>query len=214
MSNTLLDTVKTQLTKRAEAGMLSNSELLHIMELENRYMQPQRPCATATETDGPDFASWQESLEKDDQVKAKVHGSESSDAESSQPQQEEEVEAKPMSPTEIKKQEISEEIISLGGTPPEKGSLKKFQQALEELKVSQQESSEEEGDEEEDIDAFNDLMTKVQDLYDRLEEEEKIEDMQVVIEITKGINEKAESPDELSLSELKQFHKELKKLDK
>lgn len=42
--------------------------------------------------------------------------------------------AGPLKGSDLKKHQISEEIVALGGTPPEKGSVAKFEAALEEAK--------------------------------------------------------------------------------
>ena len=43
-------------------------------------------------------------------------------------------------PSQIRKDELSSEIIALGGTPPEKGAVKKFEEALAALKAGQDDS--------------------------------------------------------------------------
>lgn len=52
-------------------------------------------------------------------------------------------------PADLKKQKIADEIIALGGTPPEKGSVAKFEAALEALKEAQEGEGEGEDDDDE-----------------------------------------------------------------
>ena len=51
-------------------------------------------------------------------------------------------------PVDIQKEKIAEEIIALGGTPPEKGSVAKFEAMLEEAKKAAEEATDEATDEE------------------------------------------------------------------
>ena len=59
-----------------------------------------------------------------------------------------------LTPAQIKKQKIVEEIIALGGTPPEKGAVSKFQAVLDELKEAAEAAKEtpEEQTEAEEVD--------------------------------------------------------------
>ena len=234
MNTTLLDSVKNQLIKRTDAGALNTSELIHILEIESRNLVPVTQCnSVPTEPKAP-------SVEKEP-----VHQPEQTAAENvvsieteKSEEQEAPEEVKELTPTEKQKLEISEKIVELGGTPPEKGSLAKFKQALADIESSQDESeeeeeetsteeesedkeetqteeseSEEEEESDEDIDQFNDLMDEAQNLYDELEEKE-IVDMEQVVGIIQKIDSEANSPDELNLANLKKFVKKLKKFNK
>ena len=215
MKKIILKAAATELLNSIENGRLTTQELLHIISVisecpdccnESDSCTKPKSCPN---NEGKDCEKQCEGDEcKDEKTCDKSKCSKTCDK------------GEVLSATELAKKEISEKIIELGGTPPTKGSLAKFKKALLDLEteeVEPDEAEDEAEDEEEsddDIDEFNDLMTILQDLYDRLEEEEKIEDMSVLTDMTKDLNESANSPDELSLSELKKLIKNLKKLDK
>lgn len=224
--NKLIKSVTEQLTKRCDAGALTNDELIRIMEF-NQFQ-----CSTSKNklvAGGDDSLSPMQvpssGVVMEDPVLSKPDEEMTQDSEPDT----EIVDEKPLTPTEKAKKEISDRIIELGGTPPERGSLQKFKNALEteealmtdseeesteeKVETEEEETKEPEIEEEDDIDRFNELMTELQELYDKLEEEEKIDDMGVVMDLMKEVNPDVEAPDELSYKELKQLHKALKKLD-
>ena len=217
MKKLLLKAAATRLLDNIENGRLTTSELLQTIAI----IRDCPDCCDASDSctkpkscpnnDGKDCEKQCEAGEcKEEKTCDKSKCSKTCDKESSCDK------AETLSPAALEKKEISDKIIELGGTPPTKGSLSKFKKALLDLEVEEVEPDEAEDEEEsdEDIDKFNELMQELQDLYDRLEEEEKIEDMRVLIKLTKEVNKSVNSPDELSLSELKKLIKNLKKYDK
>ena len=224
MNTTLLESVKSQLIKRTDAGALNTGELIHILEIESRYSVPETQCNSV-----PTQAKTQ-CVNKEPVPQPEQTATENVVSIETEKSEEQEAPKKELTPTEKQKLEISEKIVELGGTPPEKGSLAKFKQALADIESSTEEdpnddevSTDEESEvkeettteesEEEDIDQFNDLMDEAQNLYDELEEKD-IVDMEQVVEIIQKIDSEANSPDELDLANLKKFVKKLKKLNK
>jgi len=53
-----------------------------------------------------------------------------------------------LKPADLKKKKIADEIVALGGTPPEKGSVAKFEEALEKAKAAKAEEDGGEGEQE------------------------------------------------------------------
>ena len=209
MKKIILKAAATELLNSIENGRLTTQELLHIITVirecpdccnESDSCTKPKSCPN---NEGKDCEKQCEGDEcKDEKTCDKSKCSKTCDK------------GEVLSATELAKKEISEKIIELGGTPPKKGSLAKFKKALLDLEEVEPDEAEDEEESDDDIDEFNELMTNLQDLYDKLEEEEKIEDMSVLIDMTKDLNKSANSPDELSLSELKKLIKNLKKLDK
>ncbi len=223
MSNiTLLEAVKQQLILRTSAGALQTSELIQILEIESRPV-------TVTQTTEKTVAApvVAEPIQPPVPFTPEPQASES-------PSEEPHVEDEPeMTPVQKEKKEISQKIADLGGTPPEKGSLQKFKDALKALETKLAESQEEEDepktkekpvesdddedtdeddDEDEAVDAFNHVISQIQELYKELLDEDIVEDQEFLFDIMAKINHNAESPDELSLDEIRQVYKEVQKL--
>ena len=232
-NKTLLQSVKEQLIKRSEANSLDTHELIEILSIETEAIKitqlPQcTPCDEQEPTPEVEFEPEKDcSTPCDEQAPTpEVEFEPEKDCSTPCDEQEPtpEVEEKKLTSTEKFKLEISEKIIQLGGTPPEKGSLKKFKDALEALETKEEQEVEdppaepedsetEEEETDEDIDKFNEVMVKIQDLYDDLEERGIVKNMSTVTDLTIKIDPDAKSPNELNIKGLKKLLKRMKKLD-
>ena len=148
MSNQLLESVRSNLTQKSDADLLTSNELIHILQIEvdaqNRIVSPQ----TTTKN-----MSCEQVLnmidETNDVAEAKLAElSEEDECDDSQEIESDEVK---LSPTQQKKIDLSARIVELGGTPPEKGYLSKYEAMVEELEsqVETEEDAEEPDSEEE-----------------------------------------------------------------
>ena len=142
MTTTLLESVKSQLIKRTDAGALNTGELIHILEIESRnlslssdplpILEEAKTPVVDKEISNHSYTRMGLDTQPEQTATENVVSIETEKSE------EQEAPKKELTPTEKQKLEISEKIVELGGTPPEKGSLAKFKKALTDIESSTQ----------------------------------------------------------------------------